>query len=67
MVNASRSEVLEVMQVSSNASPREIRLQCMMLARKYHPDKWCERCTFGREVGMGIFKNIANAFDVLKT
>ena len=63
MVNISCLEALGVLQVRSKVSVREIRLKYMMLARKYHLDKWYERYTFGREEGIIIFKNIANALN----
>ena len=45
----------------------EIRLRYMSLARKHHPEKWIERYNFTKAQSENIFKNVANAYDVLKS
>ena len=61
----SRRDALKVLNLDSKCSDSEIRRKYRFLARKYHPDKWCDRCVFSRSEGEEIFKSIANAFNKL--
>ena len=58
----SKSDALKVLNLDGRCSDREIRRMYRLLARKYHPDKWSERCMFSRNDGEEIFKCISNAF-----
>ena len=57
-----RNEALRVLDLGNSCSEREIRRKYRLLAREYHPDKWCESYVFSRSEGMEIFKSVANAF-----
>ena len=65
-ISISRSEAVNILKVDG-MSKREIRLRYISLARKYHPDKWVERCNFSKAQSENIFKNVANAYDVLRS
>ena len=58
----SKSDALKVLNLDGRCSDREIRRMYRLLARKYHPDKWCDSCMFSRREGEEIFKCISNAF-----
>ena len=49
-----------------SSSPREIRVRYLSLARKHHLDKWSEGHAFSKAQGENDFKNISNAFNLLK-
>ena len=51
--------------LNQNANKREVKLKYKLLARKYHPDKWCTECKFSSENAETIFKEIANAYSWL--
>ena len=57
-----KSDALRVLNLDGRCSDREIRRMYRLLARKYHPDKWCDSCMFSRREGEEIFKCISNAF-----
>ena len=61
----SRREAFVILKVDISYSSREIRQKYRMLARKYHPDKWCDRCRFTRKEGEDIFKNLSNAYSII--
>ena len=65
MVNMSRVEAERVLEVV-NGLKREVCMRYMALARKYYPDKWYEQYNFDRTRDESIFKNIANAYDILR-
>ena len=59
-------DALVILGVENGVSKREIKLRYMTLARKYYPDKWYEECAFDAETGECIFKNVSNAYGVLR-
>ena len=50
---------------ANGMSRREIRLRQASLAIKCHPVEWVERCNFAKAQSEIIFKNVANACNVL--
>ena len=63
-INFPRREVLNTLKFDG-MSRREIRLRCVSLARKCHPDKWVERTLVKHKVKK--IKNVANAYAVLRS
>ena len=45
--------------IGSNAA--EISSNRKMLARKYHPDEWCDRCIIARKENEDMFKIASSA------
>ena len=66
LTEISKREALAILNATENNSSKEIRRNYMRLARKYHPDKWNKDCNFTKEVSESVFKNLANAYEVLK-
>ena len=64
-VNFSRRIALKTLGLTESASKREVKLKYKLLARKYHPNKWCTECEFSSENAETIFKEIANAYSWL--
>lgn len=60
-----RNDAMKILNVGIGCSDREIRRNYRLLARKYHPDKWCDRCLFTKREGEEIFKKLANAYNKL--
>ena len=60
-----RSNALKILNVRDGCSDREIRRNYRLLARKYHPDKLCDRYLFMKREGEEIFKNLANLYNKL--
>ena len=66
-INAiSRSEALRTLEVFVGSNVSEIRSNYKILARKCHPDKWCDRSVFTRKEGENIFKNASNEYQLLR-
>ena len=65
IVRMTRFEAYRVLTVTRSCSEREIRRKYRLLARKYHPDKWNEKCEFTKEVSEKIFKNLSSAYTLI--
>ena len=65
-VTITRSDAMRILNVRNGCSEREIRRNYRLLACKYHPDEWCDRCLFTEREGEEIFKNLANAHNKLR-
>ena len=64
--NMSKYEAISVLDVNRKFSSREMKVKYKILAIKYHPDKWRERCDIMKDDGMEIFKGVVDAYDILK-
>ena len=60
----SRRESFVILKVDVSCSSRKIRQKHMMLTRKNHLDKWCDRCRFTRKEGECVFKNLSDSHSV---
>ena len=56
------NQAKQILNIDNNATRKEIRLKYKLLARKYHPDKWVQKCEFTKSQGAEYFKGISNAY-----
>ena len=61
-----RSRVVAILRVTDEILTREARMRCMVLARKYYPGKWCNKCNFSLTEGENALKSMSNAYGVLR-
>ena len=60
-------KLFEILEIDPGSSKRKVRIAYMLLARKYHPDKWdIDSSDFNLETSVEKFKNLSNAYDKLK-
>ena len=64
--NMTKVEAIQMLGINRYFSRREVKVQNKMLAIKYHPGKWSERCVFTKEDSMEIFEEVLNSFDFMK-
>ena len=60
-----RRQALGMLNCATRDNEREIRCEHVFLARKCHPDKWCNDCLLKKEDVEVILKGIANACELL--
>ena len=52
---------MQALSTRTNWSKTKARGKCRMMARKYYPDEWCDRCRVAMKESEDAFKNLSNA------